>query len=251
MSNFDLSKLGPELDTSRRLRQGIPIRSQEDSNFDDAIPELSTSIESGISTSIESLSDFDQESDINKDSHKTTTVDSEIIEKPYPLCLLCLNRPPSAVLLPCCHLNLCYICAPLLIHRSKTTKSKSNSNSNSSPSTTTTQWCQGKSYNTILMNATKNHSKSRKLALGGYRIPEENKINGEFTGKNLINYYNQTNNDVFKFEIDEKEKGRIKLNSSSNFDNNNNNDEDNDDDDNAKCLICREGIKGWLRVYTG
>ncbi|ORY28036.1 hypothetical protein BCR39DRAFT_536369 [Naematelia encephala] len=39
------------------------------------------------------------------------------IERPYPLCLVCLSRPPSAVLLPCCHLNLCYICAPALLYR--------------------------------------------------------------------------------------------------------------------------------------
>jgi hypothetical protein len=119
--SVDLVSLGASLDDARRARRPPDH------------PPLISTISSSDDTSLSM-------------ANKCEESPSEDVERPYPLCLLCLARPPSAVLLPCkpaspiytfllthqhqlarlpiyfadipgCHLNLCYICAPLLLHQ--------------------------------------------------------------------------------------------------------------------------------------
>ncbi|WWC65325.1 uncharacterized protein I303_107943 [Kwoniella dejecticola CBS 10117] len=268
-SPFDLSNLGAELDASRRRRRscgaGIPIDSRASYEIDvsEGMPDLSTSVDSYVSSSsINTASeahdlDLDLGVDVDIQTQRQGSAKGEqvrdCVERPYPLCLLCLNRPPSAVLLPCCHLNLCYICAPLLIHRYSKAKPK--------PTTTTSlpissQTCERTPYHLALLKATKNHPKSRALALGGYRPPEENRSGGEYTGRGLLSASSQGKGTEIGVGmgtgtgmglVDEAdEDGRIRIRPSSAT-----NQEEIVGDDLAKCLVCREGIKGWLRVYTG
>ncbi|WRT70842.1 uncharacterized protein IL334_007841 [Kwoniella shivajii] len=274
MSMFDLSHLGAELNAARRTRHPqspshshspspslppgpstsnrvIPVLDHDDQR---PLPELSTSI-SSTSSSINTDPDIEIDDVHNNpriDLKSGNGNDKEELEKPYPLCLLCLARPPSAVLLPCCHLNLCYLCAPLLIHRS-TSLSTPSTQSSSSPipiteRTSISDECTNTPFNVRLMRATANHPKSRILAMGGYRPPEEGKVNGEVRGTDLTSFPdgpdpNLQENMGMIIDLDcsdnREDHGRIRLGGMQSK------------ESGAKCLVCREGVKGWLRVYTG
>ncbi|WWC92450.1 uncharacterized protein L201_007408 [Kwoniella dendrophila CBS 6074] len=301
-SAFDLSRLGAELDASRRSRHavnydqisssGIPIQQRLHDNDEmeiTGIPELSTSLKTDISDSLDSIPDEDIDIDTEVNIEHCDSVEYHMrgqvgqtrfqqekqhnLERPYPLCLLCLSRPPSAVLLPCCHLNLCYICAPSLIFRS------SNPTIPISSTTTTTIInndeqipihiqnndheqipiaveeeeeeeeaieCSKIPYNQILLKAMKNHPKSRRLALGGY-VPIQDK---EVSGSNLLHesHYSAEKPKRESLGTSRGDDGQIKFNRRNSNSNSHNYVTRTDE---AKCLICRERIKGWLRVYTG
>ena len=90
---LDLASLGRSLDQARRARCDRP-RTDSEIQPPDARDEAGHGLEAvrGI------------ESDPGVESARAMEVDNaEIadVERPYPLCLLCLARPPSAVLLPC------------------------------------------------------------------------------------------------------------------------------------------------------
>ncbi|WVW80579.1 hypothetical protein I302_102565 [Kwoniella bestiolae CBS 10118] len=264
MNTFDLSHIGAELDASRRHR-AIPLSRQgpeEEQGMD--IPGLSTSIGSETSITIEEVPDDQLEG-----SSKTKSQDGAVVEeRPYPLCLLCLSRPPSAVLLPCCHLNLCYLCAPLLIHRSTNPTFPSSAStpistqipqpsssplepiaeSNPPPITSSNQTlseCPKIPYNQLLYKATLNHPNARKLGLGGYRPPAQDQVGGEYTSEGVLGLGTSKENAMMDGIMED---GRISLKDSS---------DDHGaifmgrDVGGAKCLVCRAGVKGWLRVYTG
>ncbi|WWC98300.1 hypothetical protein V866_005191 [Kwoniella sp. B9012] len=259
MSSFDLSCIGSELDTARRSR-AIPTSTSPTPTTiaDSPLPALSSSVESDDSTILDDtppedevvVSKYDNQI-VNKKKEKETNH-----ERPYPLCLLCLDRPPSAVLLPCCHLNLCYICAPLLIHRSTKIKYStppitlpSNdllpadiSERQSESETETETDCSRIPYNQILYRATLNHPKSRKLGLGGYRPPVENHPGGEYTAEGIL----QSQQDQGK-EESVVQGGRIVMSDTWNGIGR----QIGGVGEGPKCLVCRAGVQGWLRVYTG
>ncbi|WVR08738.1 hypothetical protein IAU60_005796 [Kwoniella sp. DSM 27419] len=209
-------------------------------------------------------------------------------EEPYPLCLLCLTRPPTAVLLPCCHLNLCHLCAPLLIQRHRppsphahpaataTASTPTSSNMSYSQSSSTSgrppssSWTQGDlsqpaspapappnpetvhapapaqpqtqqqriPYNLLLQRATANHAKSRALARGGYLAPTLGTCGGEMRGQDLVPDRGEGARDGTGLHRVIGEDGRVSLTLACS-------------DARAKCLVCRQGIMGWLKVYTG
>lgn len=76
-----LNALGRELDEARSSRARGSPQSRDNA--------LSTSFESSSTLSELSLSEG---------SSRESTTD---LERPFPLCLLCYARPPTAVLLPC------------------------------------------------------------------------------------------------------------------------------------------------------
>ncbi|KAK6906280.1 hypothetical protein I203_100265 [Kwoniella mangroviensis CBS 8507] len=262
MSPFDLSCIGSELDTARRSR-AIPTSTSPSPTptADRPLPALSSSVESDTPTI---LDDIPSEDEVIVSKHQNRSVNKEVEkeknhERPYPLCLLCLDRPPSAVLLPCCHLNLCYICAPLLIHRftkfkyptppitlSSNDRIPANISERQIESETETETetdCSRIPYNQILYRATLNHPKSRKLGLGGYRPPVENHLGGEYTGQGIL----RSQQDRGK-EESMNQGGRIDM---SDTWNGIGRQIGGGDDEGPKCLVCRAGVQGWLRVYTG
>ncbi|WVQ95333.1 hypothetical protein IAU59_002429 [Kwoniella sp. CBS 9459] len=215
-------------------------------------------------------------------------------EKPYPLCLLCLTRPPSAVLLPCCHLNLCHLCAPLLIEKHRppppadtsplsipsTISASSASTSAAIPPHPVPEYTRTP-YNVLLFRAIANHPKSRALAMGGYIAPKKGYLGGEMDGCDLVEM--TLTDGVEEEEEEEEEKdqdckmdqgmtaaervrekerrtglrverkreheheGRVVLSALSGS----GGDDSSSRGGGAVCLICRQGVKGWLRVYTG
>jgi hypothetical protein len=73
----------------------------------DAQPRVQPLVQPLLVRQDEAVHELDPEPDLGVESARgelrgtaIASVD-EIVERPYPLCLLCLARPPSAVLLPC------------------------------------------------------------------------------------------------------------------------------------------------------
>ncbi|KAK4685734.1 hypothetical protein P7C73_g4414, partial [Tremellales sp. Uapishka_1] len=189
-SIYDLTTLGRELDLSRRGRIGAD-------------------------TASETVSETDSGSEPETSPTRATDSSSSPDDKPpFPLCLLCLTRPPTALLLPCCHLNLCHLCAPLLIQKAQQCPRAADAGpSDRIP------------YNVLLARATAKHPQSRRLAGGGYRPPVEGTSGAELRGPEVLK--RGTN-----------ESGRVNIESAAM-------------EGEARCLVCRSGVGGWLRVYTG
>ncbi|WVF67767.1 hypothetical protein IAT40_002527 [Kwoniella sp. CBS 6097] len=261
----------------------------------------SDTLENGASCDIIKQKKNEQECAVGREIEKE--------ERPYPLCLLCLTRPPSAVLLPCCHLNLCHLCAPLLIEKHRPPppsslnplqvpalpSSSSASASASAPTRTTVpphhvpEYTRTP-YNVLLFRAIANHPKSRALAMGGYIAPKKGYMGGEMDGCDLVSDSSRVGQEdhergmdmmsscqgaekqkekddvereTIAEQVKEKERrmgirvehvdqGRVTLSSSRTA-------EEGRAQPSASasarggavCLICRQGVKGWLRVYTG
>ncbi|KAL1412438.1 hypothetical protein Q8F55_000183 [Vanrija albida] len=104
-SPLNLSVLGVELDGVRRARRR-----------DEAPPAPSAETDSEADTS--EAADTTESPPTSPDvAPRALPPRAAPEDTPLPLCLLCFARTPSAVLLPCAHLNLCYLCAPLLMHK--------------------------------------------------------------------------------------------------------------------------------------
>ncbi|KAK1923173.1 hypothetical protein DB88DRAFT_494058 [Papiliotrema laurentii] len=233
---FSLSSLGHELDAARRSRLGAR-QSDVESDTDDTLSPLSSP---ALRTR-------------PVPSPTVRSTDTESPERPYPLCLLCLTRPPSAVLLPCCHLNLCYLCAPLLIMRHRSPSSPpSLSSSPEEPfhipsnaigidlETSGVTPHERPHWSHVLARATASHPKSRRLSMGGYVPPATGLSGGEMTARDLVQPSGQGFGQT-GMSRSLGEDGRWNLGQVA----------DSRGVCQAKCLICRAGVQGWLRVYTG
>ncbi|OCF35894.1 hypothetical protein I316_02388 [Kwoniella heveanensis BCC8398] len=297
-------------DTQRRS-ESVSERSTSEVEVDGVNIDMNMNVDKAKEAS---KSESESESKREKESER---------ERPYPLCLLCLTRPPSAVLLPCCHLNLCYLCAPLLIEKHRppapcitSTNPLSPPNPASSSSTASRRDTPvpphaapeytRTPYNVLLFRAIANHPKSRAMAMGGYDAPQKGCLGGEMDGWDLVpddgdDEEGDTDGDVEggrntnsgnhseemikegkhtgrhegvekarRASVSEKERrtginveyvpvtqrqgqggrGRIALSSLAS-------EEEGLQQSamggrgGAVCLVCRQGVKGWLRVYTG
>ena len=123
-----------------------------------------------------------------------------------------------------CHLNLCHICAPALIHRAKPPPVQEEAAPASSPEPDDARL----PWHAVLARATRNNPKARRLSMGGHRHCEgpasPTSVAGEING-----------DDLCREQPDGS--GRIApIPSIAPLP--------------AKCLICRSGVQGWLRVYT-
>ncbi|WWD20830.1 hypothetical protein CI109_105307 [Kwoniella shandongensis] len=245
MDSFDLSHFGADLDSARRTRAGFQPEVEVDMEPLSPVSEV-PSLSPPSSTA--SLTDpEDSESDGASTGLVGTGAGAGSEERPFPLCLLCLSRPPSAVLLPCCHLNLCYLCAPLLILKHQKSKPPL-------PLPTQTIDVESSSssripYNLLLLRATANHPKSRRMAMGGYRPPEVGTRGCELNGDDVLSFSKDgqgqgyegrggSSPDRMGFRSTLAEDGKVTLSAETH-------------DGGARCLICRTDVKGWLRVYTG
>jgi hypothetical protein len=99
---LNLSSLGRSLDQARQAR-----RFDKQDVSPDAQPRVQPLVQPLLVRQDEAVHELDPEPDLGVESARgelrgtaIASVD-EIVERPYPLCLLCLARPPSAVLLPC------------------------------------------------------------------------------------------------------------------------------------------------------
>ncbi|KAK8850656.1 hypothetical protein IAR55_004576 [Kwoniella newhampshirensis] len=237
---LDLSHLGAELDSARRAR--LPPQAEAEEPISPAFTAPSLSPPSSTS----SLDVDDNQMDGSASVAAKGVVGVEEKERPYPLCLLCLSRPPSAVLLPCCHLNLCYLCAPLLILKQRKSTPESSAVPLISDAILDPISPMRIPYNQLILRATANHPKSRQMALGGYRPPEEGICGGEIRGQDLVSPGPNRDKQPFGqrerrlgFCTFDEDDGRIGLGG------------DWGRSSGARCLMCRTDVKGWLRVYTG
>ncbi len=199
-----------------------------------------------------------------------------------------------------CHLNLCHLCAPLLILRAGpvcvTSSSSGQTDAHTSesissallpvpvpvpipipnPSETRIP------YNLLLRKACSTSPKSAKLAGGGFIAPQLSERGGEFRGYDLLPGGGGDGQSQSPDADQEIRSGRSALGDSiegpiarndrvgrTSMDKANRMgfltqisqdgkvclapcvDEGISQGGNAKCLVCRGGVSGWLRVYTG
>jgi hypothetical protein len=230
---LDLTSIGRELDIARQSRSRSGV-----ANVD-----------------LETVCESESESDSSDNASSTWSppisappLPEVQHEQPLPTCLLCFTRPPSAVLLPCepcslmsqgvidvstgCHLNLCYLCAPLLILKQQRPISPPPMATVITPSQSTDRI----PFNVALKRASANHPKSRRLSSGGYAAPTIGERGSELKGEDMEAACDATGARC-GLEGERQADGRLELSSG-------------DEGDGAKCLICRAGVSGWLRVYT-
>lgn len=91
------------------------------------------------------------------------------------------------------------------------------------------------------MKATANHPKSRRLSTGGYTAPPDGSRGGEIKAKHVAEACEERGMHS-GLEGHKGDDGRISLSTSPNGD---------EGGGDAKCLVCRAAVHGWLRVYTG
>jgi len=101
-------------------------------------------------------------------------------------------------------------------------------------------------WNQMLLRATASHPKSRRLSTGGYVAPEIGTCGAEIAPRSLLPTTVESgpvledNSDAAKITGRIGVGGRIALSGGRAV-----------DKGDAKCMICRSGIEGWLRVYPG
>jgi hypothetical protein len=97
---LNLASLGRSLDHARRAR-----RSDEHGPGSEVQPRVQPPYgrQDGAVHDLEPTRGTDSDPGVDSARGEVggTAVDVGEVERPYPLCLLCLARPPSAVLLPC------------------------------------------------------------------------------------------------------------------------------------------------------
>jgi hypothetical protein len=121
-----------------------------------------------------------------------------------------------------CHLNLCYLCAPLLLLK-QCRLPLATSPPDRIP------------FNIALTRAMANHPKSRRLSSGGPPIPEAGERGSELKAGD-IEAACESDGLGSGLKGEKGEDGRIQLSCN--------------EEGGARCLICRTGVSGWLRVYT-
>ncbi|CAK9783227.1 hypothetical protein CC85DRAFT_325106 [Cutaneotrichosporon oleaginosum] len=215
--SLNLSDLGQELDSIRRTRRGevqaqpIPIQASDDSSVSPA-----SSLSSRPSPSVPYRS-LDPPPDT-----------------PAQLCLLCFARAPSAVLLPCCHLNLCYLCAPLFMHKGATESraiQRVEEEQAARERGDEEERTLGRiPFNVALTRAVKGYPGARRLSIGGYIPPAEGFRGGELRGRDVLQGENAG------LKRSREGDGRVVLGAVDRAE--------------AHCLVCRAGVSGWLRVYN-
>lgn len=101
MATLNLSSLGAELDAIRRQR------APSSSSVDTASTGTSPLTPPLLSAPLPFIADTEDDDAIRIDTPRTDTPKPEVAaveekkEQPFATCLLCFQRPPSAVLLPC------------------------------------------------------------------------------------------------------------------------------------------------------
>ncbi|GMK56476.1 hypothetical protein CspeluHIS016_0303160 [Cutaneotrichosporon spelunceum] len=217
--SLNLTDLGPELDTIRRARRG------EAQSEAQAIP-----IPAITASPISPASSL---SSVASPSVRSRALDS-VPDSSAPLCLLCFARPPSAVLLPCCHLNLCYLCAPLFMHKGATASCAVRRVEEEQAARERGDEERERTgripFNVALTRAVKGSPGSRRLSIGGYVPPPEGFRGGELRGRDVL--FGEKAGLSRARESD----GRVVLAPAEGFE--------------AHCLVCRAGVSGWLRVYS-
>ncbi|BEJ13486.1 hypothetical protein CspHIS471_0306600 [Cutaneotrichosporon sp. HIS471] len=214
--SLNLSDLGQELDSIRRTRRG-EVQAQ-------AIP-----MQAGSESSVSPASSLS--------SRPSPSVPCRPLDcapdSSAPLCLLCFARTPSAVLLPCCHLNLCYLCAPLFMHKGATESRAIQrvEDDQAARERGDEERTLGRiPFNVALTRAVKGSPGSRRLSIGGYVPPTEGFRGGELRGRDVL--FGENGGLARSLDGD----GRVALAPADRAE--------------AHCLVCRAGVTGWLRVYN-
>lgn len=97
-------------------------------------------------------------------------------------------------------------------------------------------------FNVALSRAVANHPKSRRFSMGGYVAPAEGIKGGELRGADLVGSRGgegggTMGTGVAGLTTTVEEGGQVRLGM--------------DGEHAATCLVCRQGVSGWLRVYAG
>lgn len=141
---------------------------------------------------------------------------------------------------PGCHLNLCHMCAPLLILKSRTLETQAQAPALASPRPPANP--DRVPFHIALMKATANHPKSRRLSIGHCEPVERGQPGGEVRGDDLVPSSPGLDGIVESpgLGTTQAADGRMSLVCTGE-----------EGQSGARCLICRAGVTGWLRVYTG
>ncbi|KAL7420856.1 hypothetical protein Q5752_004809 [Cryptotrichosporon argae] len=280
---MDLGSIGAQLDAARRARHtkaGTEIEHVEDvSRVDD----------------FESVLDFEHvECAAAEGEGKTepcarpTRVPEPNVAPPAPaqdrpLCLLCLVRAPCAVLLPCCHLVLCELCAPRLLRPPRgrdddddhppptlpTLTSAAPTPASAAPPASPPTSAPPVSpvlpqtrtpYAVALARALATSPRARRLALGGYLPPARGGAGAEWRGEDVFRLLCP---DASRRDRDGPATGGARTGGERQERQERAKDGlDAHTDDDARlrpslhgkeagrCLVCRAGVGAWLRVYT-
>lgn len=146
------------------------------------------------------------------------------------------------MLTPGCHLNLCYLCAPLFMHKGATESRATSAVEDQQASAESMVIDSGSSpprtlgripFNVALTRAVKQYPQARRLSIGGYVSPAEGFRGGELQGRDVLS---GSENAVGLTRVREAD-GRVVLATSG-------------DGTGACCLVCRASVSGWLRVYA-
>ncbi|WOO81968.1 uncharacterized protein LOC62_04G005474 [Vanrija pseudolonga] len=242
MASLNLRSLGVELDSVRRARarsasdaaaspDGLALPAPPAIETDEDDEEASTSSEVPESP----LTSPETRTRPLPAASSKRVAEPEGEAQPLPLCLLCFSRPPSAVLLPCAHLNLCYLCAPLLMHK----KAKAECFRDAAlPAGQAEPPNPRAGYAAALSRAVGSSPKARRLSMGGYVAPREGMRGGEMRGRDLLSAVDGPAAAGSGIAAATDADGRVRLRLEG-------------CGAGAQCLVCRADVSGWLRVYTG
>jgi hypothetical protein len=128
-----------------------------------------------------------------------------------------------------CHLNLCYLCAPLLLLKQCRAPPPI-----AGPVTPLTP--PKTPFNIALRKAMVNHPKSRRLSGGNITLPTGNQ-DKELKAEDIVASCDPERKEGLRGK--KGDDGRIELGVCE------------EEGSQSKCLVCRAGVSGWLRVYTG
>jgi hypothetical protein len=129
-----------------------------------------------------------------------------------------------------CHLNLCYLCAPLLLLKECRAPPPPITTSHTPLTPPKTP------FNIALRKAMVNHPKSRRLSGGNIPLPTGDQ-DKELKAEDIVASCDPERKEGLRGK--KRDDGRIELGVSK------------DEGSEGKCLVCRAGVSGWLRVYTG
>lgn len=135
------------------------------------------------------------------------------------------------------HLNLCYLCAPLLMHKKAKAECFRDAAAPAAGQADTPNPRAG--YAAALSRAVGSSPKARRLSMGGYVAPREGVRGGEMRGRDLLAAADSgagggASGIAASTDVDGQVRLRLEGCGAG-----------------AQCLVCRADVSGWLRIYTG
>lgn len=143
-----------------------------------------------------------------------------------------------------CHLNLCHLCAPsLLLRHRKVVETRDSPPPPTGGGVDSSEEDKALHWNRVLARATANHPKARRLSMGGFQQPTPGQLGSELCATSLLcSNTSDTGGNT---------KPSTGTSSSMDSDGRVRPVNNGDSSGGPRCLMCRTGVSGWLRVFPG